>query len=295
MKLTHKQKSLIFKMLDKFPIVLGMWLYHKLQEFANNGSLENKIKAGRRSFFETSAILNSNGMSLKDTVCVEMGSGWLPVLPYFLLASGEVKKVYTYDVNEHYQPSKIIRLNKLFQKELPDYSFHFSGKYQLTAGVEYFPKTSVAEGDLSAANFIFSRFVLEHVPLEVIRELHKSFSEKITNDCYVLHLISPCDHRAYTDKLISLYDFLQYSNEEWDKIQTTFDYHNRLRLPHYIEVFEEHFDIVSLKYTSLKESDEGYSLFKEVLLHDDYMHFSEEELTAGSIRVLLKKRINRDG
>jgi hypothetical protein len=105
-----------------------------------------------------------------------------------------------------------------------------------------------------------------------------------------IHLISPSDHRAYSDSSLSLYDFLKYSNEEWDSIQTKFDYHNRIRLPQYLQLFEKNFEIVSLEFDSCKEGSEQHRKFKKFKINELYENYSDEELTAGSIAILLKVR-----
>ena len=105
----------------------------------------------------------------------------------------------------------------------------------------------------------------------------------------ILHMISPSDHRAYTDKSLSYYDFLKYSKDEWKKQHTKFDYHNRLRLPDYINIFKEAgYEVVSLDYDTCDKNSEKYQKFKELTLHEDYKDYTEEELLAGSINVLLK-------
>jgi len=140
-------------------------------------------------------------------------------------------------------------------------------------------------------DLILSRFVLEHVTPDDMRRLHEKFASEIADDAMILHLISPSDRRAYNDKTLSYYDFLQYSKCEWDNIQTKFDYHNRMRLPQYLKVFEEAgFDVVFLDYDKTDIKTEKYAKFKKLKLHADFAGFSEEEVLAGSINVLLPKR-----
>ena len=130
--------------------------------------------------------------------------------------------------------------------------------------IEYFPKKSIETAPLANTKFVISRFVLEHVPPDIIESIHKTLSEKLSENDYILHLISPSDHRAYTDKSISLYDFLQYSQKEWDTIQTKFDYHNRLRLPQYLTIFKKEFEIVHLEFQPCKEGTPQFKMFKSL-------------------------------
>lgn len=286
----HKQKTFLFKTLDVLPTKLGMSVYYKIQSLANIGKLNIKLRATERSFKVANRILKSYQMSFDHMVCVELGSGWLPILPYLLITKGNAKRVDTYDVNEHYNTSKIEKLDPHFQELFDEKGLGRKGKYHLPESVQYFPKTSIENGSLKEADIIISRFVLEHVPPTVLKKLHKNFYEQLPVGGCVLHLISPSDHRAYSDTSLSLYDFLRFSKEEWDTIQTKFDYHNRLRLPQYLDIFKEYFEVVHVEFNACKNPSESYDKFKKLEIHEDYLGFTEEELTAGSINVLLRKK-----
>ncbi|UYW00910.1 hypothetical protein K5I29_10415 [Flavobacterium agricola] len=121
--------------------------------------------------------------------------------------------------------------------------------------------------------------------------MHKKFFLELKKPIRIIHFISPSDHRAFSDNSLSLQDFLQYSQEEWDKIQTKFDYHNRLRLPEYLNIFQKTgFEIEYLEFDNPKKDSFTYEKFKKIKLHDDYKDMSEEDLTAGSIIIILKKK-----
>ncbi|MEM7086955.1 MAG: hypothetical protein AAF489_12275 [Bacteroidota bacterium] len=290
LKPSHRQKTILFKTLEWLPPRLGMSVYYKIQGLANKGKLEVKLRAAERSFQVASRILRSQQMSFENKVCVELGSGWLPILPYLLLTKGNAKRVDTYDVNEHYNTSKIEKLNPHFKELFDQKEWRPQGKYSLPESVRYFPKTRIEEGVLDEADIIISRFVLEHVPPDILKKLHQRFYEQLPVGGCVLHLISPSDHRAYSDSSLSLYDFLRFSEEEWNAIQTKFDYHNRLRLPQYLAIFKEHFEVIHVESNACKNPSESYDKFKKLEIHNDFAHFTEEELTAGSINVLLRKK-----
>jgi len=290
LKPSHRQKTLLFKTLDLLPTGLGMSIYYKLQSLANRGKLNVKMRSTEGSFQVANRILKAHEMSFENTVCVELGSGWLPILPYLLLTKGNAKRVDTYDVNEHYNSAKIEKLNPHFQELFDKKGLRPEGKYNLPDSVRYFPKTPIEEGVLGEVDIVISRFVLEHVPPNILKKLHKTFYEQLPVGGCVLHLISPSDHRAYSDTSLSLYDFLKYSEEEWELIQTKFDYHNRLRLPQYLDIFKEYFEVVYVEFNACKNPGESYDKFKKLEIHKDYAGFTEEELTAGSINVLLRKK-----
>ena len=287
--MNHKHKTLIFKVLDVLPSRLGYYIYHRLQDAFSKQSLDYKITSTENSWKVVDRILSDNGLSIKGKHVTEMGSGWLPIFPYFLKLKSDAAQIDTYDINYHYNPKKIKSLNDKIAKTFGLSMNDFKGKHALLTDIEYFPRTPIEEAKLEKTDLIVSRFVLEHVPPDIMKNAHQCFVNNMKPGAHILHLISPSDHRAYADAQLSLYDFLKYSEAEWNAIQTKFDYHNRLRLPQYLELFADEFEVVSVAYQSCKKDSKQYEKFYELTIHPDFENYSFEELTAGSINILLKK------
>ena len=282
-------RKYIFLVLDKLPNFLGNIVYHKIQEYCNV-SLEKTNSANKNSFVKTKNILKNIGFDLKEKNIIEIGSGWRPIMPYYFKYFGNCGTVFTYDINQHYNKKWIRQLNQFF---LQEYKIKVSPRESLLPNfVKYFPNKNIIDEDLSQRiDLIFSRFVLEHVKPADLLQMHQKFFQEIDDEAVILHLISPSDHRSYSDSDLSLQDFLRYSQEEWDRIQTRFDYHNRLRLPQYLKIFDESgFDVVFLEYGKPEPGSKQHVKFKNLVLHDDYLKFSDEENMAGSVNIVLKKR-----
>ena len=235
----HSTKTKIFKVLSVLPNKIGYSIYHFLQNIKGNHTLESKMESTKNTYEKVTAILNKNNISMENKDIAELGSGWVPIFPYELIAEGKAKKVDTYDVREHFNRKEIERLNAFYANRLKTV-FEKKGKYNLLRGVSYFPRTTICEGDMQDIDLVLSRFVLEHVTHKDLMEIHDFLYSKLESGSLVLHLISPSDHRAFSDSSLSLQDFLKYSEEEWNRIQTKFDYHNRLRLPQYLEILSKH-------------------------------------------------------
>ena len=288
--MNHRLKTTIFKVLDVLPHSVGDHIYHNLQRFLQKNSLEEKIKANSVSFNTIKNILEKNAITLTGQKVLEIGSGWVPIMPYLLKYELGAAHVHTYDLNEHYNKQEITELNAHYNKK-----GHNLGELDdrgLPAFITYGPKTNVIAPEVLDGNdsqFVFSRFVLEHVPPDKIKAMHERFIQHLKRPFYVMHLISPSDHRAYGNSGLSYYDFLKYSEEEWNRIQTRFDYHNRLRLPQYLKIFEGlGYEVVSLRYDGAAAGTEKYRKFKALNIHEDFKRYTEEELLAGSIDILLK-------
>lgn len=289
MKISSNHRKIFFKMVEVLPKGLGDKLYHWVQRVLYKGP-KGFVAANKKSYDSIVEILEEQGATLEGKTVVEIGSGWRPAMPYFLKYFGNCGDVYTYDLNSHYQSRWIEDLNRFFRNQYNVFVDAEAGC--LPSFVKYFPHTDLAKSSLpSDVNFVFSRFVLEHVPPADILSMHERLAEEVNAETFILHLISPSDHRAYTDRSLSLYDFLRYSQEEWDRIQTRFDYHNRLRLPQYLEIFETAgFEVVSVGFSKVGRNSEEYGKFKALVIHPDFEGYTEEEVLASAINVLLRKK-----
>jgi hypothetical protein len=290
MSLKLKLKTGLFRVLNMLPQKMGYAIYHRVQTVFGNNTLEKKLKSNHSSYRLLERICEKLEVSLQEKTILEIGSGWLPIMPYFFKFLGKAKSIATYDLNKHYNKKDIENLNRLFSSEFRvKLNENSNSNYALPEAIHYYPKTNLIYSEIADADLVFSRFVLEHVSPRDLVLMHKKFKKELKPGSYIIHLISPSDHRAYVDKNLSLQDFLQYSEAEWKQKQTRFDYHNRLRLPEYVEVFEKlDLEIVHLKWTSPAQGSQTWKKFKKVELNKTYLGFSDEELTAGSIEIVLK-------
>lgn len=285
----HKFKTALFKTLALLPNKVDDYCYHKIQSFFDKSTLESRLKSVESTYLRLEKVLNDLNIDLKDKTVFELGSGWFPSMPYFFKYKIGAKEVITVDVNEHFKKATVLELNDLFLniyncEVIPDKS-----KYGLPNGVKYLPNYNAVKQGLLDADFVFSRYVLSHMNENDVDELHRKMKNELKKGTYIIHFISPSDLRQHGDASLSLQDFLQYSKEEWNKIHTKFDYHNRLRLPQFLEIFKKYdYEILHLDYESLHEGTKKYDLFKEIKLHEDFAKYSDEELTAGNILVVLK-------
>ena len=86
----HQKKTLVLKVLDSLPNKLGYYLYHKIQTKSFKDITKN-IKANNNSYSIVKHILNTINIDLKDKNIIEIGSGWLTLMPYLL--KNEEKKL----------------------------------------------------------------------------------------------------------------------------------------------------------------------------------------------------------
>ncbi|MBD0830535.1 hypothetical protein [Aestuariibaculum sediminum] len=287
----HKFKTLTLKSLNILPSRIGYFLYHNIQSHSFQ-NFQNFIGPNTNSLNHIIRLLSKNGIQLKHKHVLEIGSGWHPVLPFLLKTKAQIDSIHTYDLNFHYQQKNLDKCYNYFKKE-HNYSPTLieQHKLKLPDFIHYYPNTNIIDSNLPKnIDIVLSRFALEHVSPSDLLAMHKALYANTPQNTNIIHLISPSDHRAYSDKTLSVYDFLKYSKEEWKRIQTKFDYHNRLRLPDYLDIFEQAgFKVSFLEFEKIDTSSPKYKAFKKLHIHEDFKKYSEEELLAGSINVLLQK------
>ena len=290
MSIKLNAKTYLFQLLDKFPKNMGDKLYHKIEEMLSGKNINLKIEESKNTYFDFEKLTELLQIPISGKTLIEIGSGWLPIMPYFFKYFEKMRAVETYDLNKHYNHNSIRELNNSFSQKFGVNIETANGrKYPLPEAIRYHPNTNLIHAKLPVAEIVFSRFVLEHVSPLDIKNIHLKFKKELKPGSHIIHFISPGDHRAYVDKSLSLQDFLQYSEPEWKKKYTRFDYHNRLRLPQYIEIFESlGFEIIHLEFSNPPLDSEAYKKFKSIKLHPDFKKITDEELTAGAINIVLK-------
>lgn len=288
--MNHKIKTALFKTLTLLPNKVDDYCYHKIQSFFDKSTLENRLNSVEPTYLRLSKVLSDLNFDLKDKTIFELGSGWFPAMPYFFKYKFGVKSVITVDINQHFKKETILKINKLFSNKYgKEIVSDLKNEYGLPAEINYKPNYNAVLNDFPNVDFVFSRYVLSHMNENDVDALHEKMKKQLNKGTLVAHFISPSDLRQHGDSTLSLQDFLRYSKEEWSRIRTKFDYHNRFRLPQFIEIFKKYdFEILHLDYESLEVGSKRYELFKKVKLHEDFTKYSDDELTAGNILVVLK-------
>ncbi|MEH2155548.1 hypothetical protein [Nostoc sp.] len=191
---------------------------------------------------------------LRDKICLEIGSGWLLThsLVFYLLGA---KKIYATDVYPLLQPENIFQavsqsvhwsildsLSTFEDREI----IHFRLKKLLSLknlsievlqdlGIEY-----IAPIDLSQKlptkekiDFIFSKSVLEHVPVDDVVPLLENLVSSLSEDGFMFHLIHLLDHKNLSERP---FDFFIYQQDAYSReLQSRWG--NRIRGSEWKQIF----------------------------------------------------------
>ena len=86
----------------------------------------------------------------------------------------------------------------------------------------------------------FSYTVFEHVPRAVLVGILREASRLVPPQGLICHHVDLSDHFSHADKSIGKINFLQFSSEQWRKIDNDrFGYQNRLRVDDYASIYKE--------------------------------------------------------
>lgn len=277
----------------------------ELYQFLFNKLHSNKLAIGSKRLdlcaSEIALYLLQSGKGkyvLRDKVCLEIGSGWLLThsLVFYILGA---KKIYATDVEPLLKLENIskavssseiwhildslstfedreilrLRLKKLFSIK------KFSVEVLQDLGIEY-----IAPIDLSQkmpgqekVDFIFSKAVLEHVPVDDIAPLLENLVSSLSEDGFMFHLIHLLDHKNFQRP----FDFLTYQHEAYSRdLQTRWG--NRVRRSQWKQIFS---NLKNLDHKFIIEWSCNYRELPEKI-DSSIQYIDEEDLRISHIGVV---------
>lgn len=137
-------------------------------------------------------------------------------------------------------------------------------------------------------DFASSTEVFEHVPeKDLYNILVETYNILKPGGVFILK-IDYRDHWAFFDKKISIYNYLRYSEQEWNKYNPSLHYQNRLRHIDHIEIIKKtSFEIVSIDL-NLPSNEELIKL-KSLKVSEKFKKYSIDDLSIKSSIIVLRK------
>jgi hypothetical protein len=197
------------------------------------------------------------------TTCLEIGTGWYPIVPisFFLVGAD---KIYSVDIS--FLTSKE-RLQTTLQKFLECYEAgqlknyidflpdrfdvitslladyaKFSldevlQKLNITYLIEDARKLSLPDNSIDLVN---SNNTFEHIYPSILIPILKDFRRVVKKTNGVMsHFIDMSDHFAHFDKSINIYNFLQFSDKQWEWIDNSIQPQSRIRIYDYKQIYAD--------------------------------------------------------
>lgn len=193
---------------------------------------------------ETCKRICKQGEALSNKVFLEVGTGREPIVPiaYWLMDS---EKTITIDLNPYLKSELVAEslqyvcnnqnevlslLGDLMDKKRFNELLRLCKKshFSLSAILDLCRIDYLAPGDAAntqlpenSIDFHTSYTVFEHIPSDVLERILKEGNRIIKNKGLFVHRIDYSDHFSHSDKSISSINFLQYSDNEWNKFAAT--------------------------------------------------------------------------
>jgi hypothetical protein len=256
-----KAKAFIQNCVAVFPKHLSYEMYFQMQRYF--GGLKKPFNP--LGHFSTGVDMlkkiQQHGENFIGKTFFEVGTGRVPLLPVAFWLGG-VGKIITVDLNPYMRDelvkdmlffikSKEYEIKNIFgtllNEERFDLLLNYSRKNKVhkkdileLCQIEYHAPTDAAKTDLleNSIQYHISHTVYEHIPLSVIQNILEEGNRIITKDGLFINIIDYGDHFSYMDKNISIINFLQYNDREWEKYAgNRYMYMNRARHDEFVELF----------------------------------------------------------
>jgi len=162
------------------------------------------------------------------------------------------------------------------------------------ANIDYMAPMNAADTGFpeDSIDYHFSVTTLEHISPQAIYDIFKEGRRVLKKEGIAIHFVDISDHFQHQDSSITRINFLQYSENEWQRIAgNQFAYCNRLRSNDYLSLFEKlNFNVIRCEKNI---DNELIELLQNnyLTLHSDFSSYCYEDICATSIRILLKKEI----
>ena len=106
-------------------------------------------------------------------------------------------------------------------------------------GIDYLaPRDAGATGlEAESIDFVTSTNTLEHIPAAHLVAILSECRRLLRPDGAMSSRIDLCDHYSYSDRSLTPYNFLRYSDRAWRLLESRLSHQNRLRRPDYLQAF----------------------------------------------------------
>jgi hypothetical protein len=195
-----------------------------------------------------------------DFTAFEVGTGWYPTLPICFYLCG-ASEVHSFDIVSHLSRDRLALLLNYFcaaaddgmlQRVLPGVrperlerlrALHGSAQAEVPAETLKKIGVHVHVGDASnsgrpagSADLVFTCGVLEYVPRPILPKLLAEFRRVASKRSATVHWVNLSDEFAIFDSSIGPFNFLQYPEPKWRRLESPLISNNRHRIRDYREL-----------------------------------------------------------
>ena len=235
--------------------------------------------------------------TLRGITVLELGTGWHPVVPIGFFLSG-ADQIYTVDISELTDREKVLDTIDIFlryQKDGRLASFCKVAPERLAVLETIATRRASYDWEQikealnlqylvvdarklplenQTIDLITSNNTFEHVYADVLKDILLSFKRVLNPNGLMSHFIDMSDHFAHLDRSITIYNFLQFSEQQWSLIDNSVQPQNRWRIPQFRELYQE----LGLPITEELNREGDLEALKSVQIHSSFQKMSLEDL-----------------
>ncbi len=250
-KINWEKKALAFRAFDTLPF--GRWLYGFTQRHITKTvprPLSPTAETGRWFTAHAKAFQEHGKKQLDAASHFEFGAGW-DLFPNLVLWCYGMKEQFVYDLNRWARPDQInIVIRHLMVDPPPNCSrkpqcllrenSDFEEDLILNYKIRYHAPADAGETDLESGSIdtISTTSVLEHIPFSQIPRLLSECHRLMHPSSVMSHVIDYSDHYSHSDANITAYNFLRFTERQWNRFNPGIHYQNRGRHKDFIKLFE---------------------------------------------------------
>ncbi len=269
----------------------------------NEESLLFKVKQAVMHF--DSFLKFAPSKKIEEVSFYEFGSGWDLIIPLVYYALGvNHQTLVDIRINLHFDLinkiinnfnkdiEKIMQMNNRKFRYMPPIRIKNINDLKNNFGITYLAPCDATNTGFSSQSydFISSTSTLEHIPKEEVSKVLKECNRLLKPDGIMSCIIDLKDHYALFDKGISYYNFLKFSENKWELINSNLHYQNRLRYRDYITLINLNgFEIVSQDLEGATFYD--VEILKQIKLSSIFQgKYSLEDLGVKVLKIVFKRR-----
>jgi hypothetical protein len=172
----------------------------------------------------------------------------------------------------HYLPERFKTLTDIMtnydQRSLDD----ILQKLNITYLIEDARKLSLPENSVDLVN---SNNTFEHIYPSILIPILSEFKRVVNKKEGVMsHFVDMSDHFAHFDKSINIYNFLQFSDRQWEYIDNAIQPQNRNRMCDYKKIFAD----LSIPINASSYREGNLNELKTISLANKYLDYPLEEI-----------------
>jgi SAM-dependent methyltransferase len=208
---------------------------------ADPGNTYQALQQGLRQV----RLLRECGANLSGSV-LELGTGWLPVVPLLFRLAGASRLLFT-DIHRLMDERTIEEAKRVLRESAPRLTgelglseSQFRERLDRPLPYDYLVPWNPRDLADASVDVVISRTVLEHIPADVLEGYMPEFARILRPGGMMCHLIDNSDHWQHHDKRLSRLHFLRYKDGLFWRMLCVRRSQNRLRHSDYMKLFERH-------------------------------------------------------